>query len=224
MKAKCLRFLMLGAILMSLHTQAALVEWDAFAEDDGLAVKDIQSGLVWLDLSLTAGLSYNDAATQFDGWQVADAKQVGQLFSHAFSDFTDNSGQGAYNGCLVGQLCYAEAQHYASVFGYTPHILAPSFHYSFGLFESSDSSLQMMGTVVQTGLRNANIYSQLYNVDYSGFYHTGLYNLSVYLVKIPELIKPLAVDPNPTHVNEPGSLMSLGTLCVLFMWRKRKQI
>jgi len=41
------------------NANAELIEWDAFNVGDNLAVKDNDSGLVWLDLSQTAGENYD---------------------------------------------------------------------------------------------------------------------------------------------------------------------
>ncbi len=213
----------LGVFLLGFcfSSQASLIQWDAFEVGDGLAVKDESSGLIWLDLSVTAGLSYYEATQRFDDWRLAQYDQVDNLLNQHFSDFTDNSGQGSYINCKAGQTCFEQASQFSTLFGYTPHALAPSFHYSFGLFENANKQLQMGGTVVQNGLRNANIYSSLFAVDYSAFYNAGFYNLSVYLVK--ELENPTTNANLPTlvvSVDEPSSSLAL-LLCGGFLLRSR---
>jgi len=58
---------------------------------------DTESGLDWLHLSETQGLSYNQilASTQpsgeFEGWHVANSGQLGVLFTHGGMNFGGGS-------------------------------------------------------------------------------------------------------------------------------------
>lgn len=221
-------FISVSFCLFLLQWQPAhgqLIEWDAFDTGDSLAVKDLQSGLLWLDLSVTAGMSYQQAGAQFEGWSVASPAQVRTLFAHAFSEFTDNSGQGSQNNCYNGQACFAQASRFSALFGYVNHTFAPSFHYSFGLFESAPGMLQMAGTVVQSALHRANIYSDFYQVGYSGYYTASLYNLSVYLVNssfrtsLSEDTRQIAVA-----VSEPGTVLLLLFLLLAFTLSGRARV
>ena len=77
----------------------AVVAFNANAElvDNGTVTFDSSTGLEWLDLTETAGLSYNYVKTQlasgglFEGWAYASLAQVDGLFDSA-------GGTGPYNG------------------------------------------------------------------------------------------------------------------------------
>jgi len=80
----------LAAVLaLALPTQAALVSTDLFLSGDGLLTRDTQSGLDWLDHSLTLGRSFNDLSGQFgvggqfQGFRFATLTDVNLLFAHA---------------------------------------------------------------------------------------------------------------------------------------------
>jgi hypothetical protein len=67
--------------------QAALISVDYAASGDGLITRDTATGLDWLDLTETAGLSYSGVlSTSFvtmDGFRYATETEVGQLFTNA---------------------------------------------------------------------------------------------------------------------------------------------
>ena len=65
---------------------AALIERDRYNPNDGLITFDSTTGLEWLDVSETQGMSYNDVLSdqsiQFDGWRYATKGEVGDLFGY----------------------------------------------------------------------------------------------------------------------------------------------
>ena len=62
--------LCVGVALMSLAdtSRADLVEADLFVSGDGLLTNDTDTGLFWLDLSETVGLSVQDIRDDSGGW------------------------------------------------------------------------------------------------------------------------------------------------------------
>jgi len=74
--------LMATSCFISIKVHAELV-------DNGSYTSDTASGLDWLDLTETRGLSYNTVLAQmnsggrFDGWTYATREQVNGLLSHA---------------------------------------------------------------------------------------------------------------------------------------------
>ena len=76
-------------MLASVATNASLISHDLNAAGDGLLTHDSSTGLSWLDLTATTGISYNDVLAGFGGYtttlgfRYATANEVGQLFSDA---------------------------------------------------------------------------------------------------------------------------------------------
>ncbi len=67
-------------IALSSNAHATLI-------DNGLFTSDNTTGLDWLDLSISAGQSYNSTATINDGWRYATNEEVENLFNTAFEGY-----------------------------------------------------------------------------------------------------------------------------------------
>ena len=78
---------LLVGVLAAPAAQAALIEVDLLAGGDGLITRDTATGLDWLDLTPTNGISINAAlalsVVADHGFQVATIAQVGVLFANA---------------------------------------------------------------------------------------------------------------------------------------------
>jgi len=79
------RFLLFSLALYGLSTltvNAALI-------DGGSVTRDDESGLEWLDLTLSTNRSYNDVSGEFgiggdyEGWRYASTTEIGLFFTHA---------------------------------------------------------------------------------------------------------------------------------------------
>lgn len=87
-----------GALFLSfaLPARAAFVALNDPAFGPGSITQDTATGLEWLDIDLTAGLSYNDVAAgfgpggAFEGFAHASLEQVDTLFLNAGFSATDN--------------------------------------------------------------------------------------------------------------------------------------
>jgi hypothetical protein len=77
------------------ESKAALIANDLATPGDGLITLDSQTGLQWLDLELTIGLSHNDVTGGLgnswyaDGWRHANASEVCELFDSQIGLPTD---------------------------------------------------------------------------------------------------------------------------------------
>jgi hypothetical protein len=96
------------ASALSFNASAALIEQDLFVSGDNLLTLDTDTGLRWMDLSLTffnedgTGLSYDaisqrllDTEDYLYGFRYATAYEVEQLYSNAgleIRDYYDNTG------------------------------------------------------------------------------------------------------------------------------------
>jgi hypothetical protein len=73
--------------MFAMPLQAALIEQDWSAINDAAITYDSTTGLEWLDVTVTAGLSYNDVAAElgvggaYEGFSFASSQQVAGLFS-----------------------------------------------------------------------------------------------------------------------------------------------
>lgn len=83
--------LMTGMSALAQPGEASLLPVDLFAAGDALLTRDTETGLEWLDLTPTAGLSYDDVAGGAGGWiamgfRVARQSQVNTLYLNAGID------------------------------------------------------------------------------------------------------------------------------------------
>jgi len=80
--------------LFSSNSYAGLIG----VEDHGTYFTDTQSGLDWLDLTATVGLSYEEVTQQlgtgelFEGWGVASANQFGTMWDNITGESTGMNG------------------------------------------------------------------------------------------------------------------------------------
>jgi len=92
-------------ISFSVNASADIISVDWETPGDGLITRDTNSGLEWLDLTVTVGRSANDIRSQilaggeFEGWRFANAFNV-ETFFNAFGGFSIDpaAGTSAYDG------------------------------------------------------------------------------------------------------------------------------
>jgi hypothetical protein len=93
---KSLAIVALAIQSVSLH--AAIITSDLNASGDALITKDTVSGLEWLDLTVTSGLTYDAVFAElgvggdYEGWAFASESQLNSLWS-AFGDAGPYTGQ-----------------------------------------------------------------------------------------------------------------------------------
>lgn len=74
-------------LVFSISSQAALLETDWASPGDSALTYDTATGLEWLDITVTAGLSYNQVAAElgaggaYEGFEFASKQQILGLFS-----------------------------------------------------------------------------------------------------------------------------------------------
>lgn len=102
---KFLKYATLAALIMTGSANAELVETNWLNDSDGFATLDTNSGLEWLDLTLTDGWSINQvkaeigAGGQFEGWRLATAYEVHDLMRNYFGvQYLEGEGQRTYLG------------------------------------------------------------------------------------------------------------------------------
>jgi hypothetical protein len=220
---KLIKVSLFTILLFTTPVKAQLIQWDAFYSGDSLAVKDSESGLVWLDLSLTSGMSFNQAGNAFSGWGYAQAKDVWRLIDTAFSDIQlvrhgTNEVLNYEQNCPNSSSCYVQAQRWQVLFG---AVTSDWYYqtYAFGLYEDDTSRLKMAGSYVN-GTVKANLYGKAFDGVYNSDVTNSLY--STFLVKQP-LVNLLVEQPSvaaPVKVTAPSDRAIL-FLPLLWLVRRR---
>ncbi len=91
------------ALIISTDVSALLI-------DNGSYTTDSESGLDWLDLTETIGMSYNDVSSQFgygglfEGWQYATRNEISTLINAAGGDGIYNGWSTSNNGIVIPLL------------------------------------------------------------------------------------------------------------------------
>ncbi len=90
--------MMLCTIFFTSSATATLIDLDTVTHDDA-------GGLYWLDVSVTGGLSYNDAATAYYplGWRHATTSEMNALFALYFPSL-GHSDKAADEALIANQL------------------------------------------------------------------------------------------------------------------------
>ncbi|MAD16100.1 MAG: hypothetical protein CL579_08490 [Alteromonadaceae bacterium] len=173
------------------QAQAGLIQWDAFNAGDGLAVKDESTGLVWLDLTQTAGKHYDAVSSLYSGWELASYSVVEELLITAFSTINISGSLGEKNKfeqeCSNTSVCFDNAENWQGLFGSISGVNRSYQQYSYGLYLDSEDVLRM-GGVFKNGSGSANLYGTEFNVGYSLDYETKYANgdfnyFGFYLIK-----------------------------------------
>ena len=199
-------------IVLLNNANAQLIEWDAFNDGDGLAVKDDETGLVWLDLSLTAGENYYDAGTMFSGWEHASYEYVEELLDNVFPDITFTGDLGSTysfeQGCAYSNIegtCYQTAKVWQDLFG----AIVGNVYYqkiAYGMYEDEYGILRMGGSYLN-GTGSANRYGVDFSEDYSAYYdvryaNNEFVNFSSFLLLTSSLPEDIVVSY--LEVDEPN--------------------
>jgi hypothetical protein len=145
------------ACLTAIPASAELTSVDLFVPGDGAVTRDRGSGLDWLDVDQTIGLSYQDIVAgaggwQAQGWRHATLDEVCDLFQRYF-------GQGPGAGCTASapppaSVVYTifpsptQASAFIDLFGET-HVEAPTgyprFRVSDGTVTDDDTGDPLVG-------------------------------------------------------------------------------
>jgi hypothetical protein len=219
-----LKLTLLSLTFLCSIAQASLVQWDAFTLDDGKAVKDQSTGLVWLDLDLTAGLTYKQAASSFAGWEYATSTMVESLLEGIFTNINFSGPLGLVyqfeQNCANTSSCYQTAKLWQSLFG---SITGSQYYqqYSYGLYADVDNIIRMGGAYVN-GSGSANRYGSEFSSTFLNDLAAPLYGS--FLVKSDSIAKTITLSNLP--VIQASAPSSFALLClvlpVLFMRLSKK--
>lgn len=180
--------LALTTLVLSTSTNAALIDNDTFTFDTS-------TGLNWLDLSETAGMSYSQALSSNSGWRYATYGEVQNLFGVLFNGYYDTdttrhqslSADNAYSDQAI------DVNNFQSLFGIVDSVTASgkTHSYTYGLYSWGEpSTLRAMGAYSNTdGLTNIQgiEFYQAYTSSFTADGH-GTYLVRTSIVPIPSAV------------------------------------
>ncbi|MDH5446985.1 MAG: PEP-CTERM sorting domain-containing protein [Gammaproteobacteria bacterium] len=173
--------------------------------DQGTSTLDQNTGLEWLDISLTDGSSANNALGIYaaDGWSLATEAQFYTLFDTYFPLYTDPLGYGYES--FYDATTIADATMFNNYFGLT--VDSTTTYYSYGQYMGSDGSMKFGGW--QTA--STSTFTNLHRDRTLGLtVDTGHAALGVFLVRDTTPVEEPAPVVEPTPVSEPATLLLLG--------------
>jgi hypothetical protein len=193
--------LIAATLLLSITSaQADLVESDWQNSGDALATLDTETGIEWLDLTQTDGMSINQAEnllnSTFSGWRLPTRTEVTEMMVNAFP------GQAAFvqgPGSFSGTTFDDEADSFRGLFGHTN--TDSTFDYTFGLFKNDDGQTR---NVITSGVqdRRSDDAAWLYsNYNLSDDYSYSHINFGVYLVSDGGTTLSSQLDPSMNSNN-----------------------
>jgi len=180
--------------------------------DKGATTYDPSTHLSWLDLTATAGQSYNAVTGGFggylsDGWRYASSGELGQLF-------TDAGGVGPFDGFPPN---YPAASNLLSLLG----ILRTSFPFATSIGLLSDPGAAPGTHTI--GYIALEVFIRGSLNTYGGYLQnsTGRSDVGSFLVKADPLAPPVATTPIPATLPLFGA--ALGGLGFIG-WRKKQAV
>ena len=154
--------------------------------DNGTFTTDTESGLDWLDLSVTNGQDYNSATTLNPGWRYATNVEVENIFGLLFEGYYNtnsgfsNSSDGAYADQSI------DVDNFISLFGITG--INASADLSWGFYEDETTILRIFGVTDFFDGRTI-VYGPDHALDYDGRRTNGSGLVGSYLVR--ETVVPI---------------------------------
>lgn len=184
----------------SMAVQAELLSTNWLTEGDSKATLDTSSGLEWLDLTETDGLSINSVSnmlsTNYVGWRLPTATEVTELISNHFSN-------SANSFSTIDELTLDWANH----FGYTSTI-----GQSYGVY-SENGGIYMAGAYARTPSTGFTKYLRSYNIATS-VASDGVFLVSDGGVTISSIQNPELNNASAAPINQVPTPASLGLLAL----------
>lgn len=234
-KFKCIALsLMFG--LSSIGANAELISTDWKIESDSLATLDTTSGLEWLDLTQTKGMSYDQAtgllSSTFLGWRLPTSAEISTLY--------DNGIGAPYTSGVIGigtsDSNFIQSEIFSSMLGETDYSGSTTSHYGL-FFNEENASLNFMGinranltgSAARTNVLFTPLNSGSYE-SYSQYDSMGIYLVSDGGTTLSSINDPSLNENNPNApINNAASvplpatalLMGLGLMGTLR--RKNKE-
>jgi len=177
------------ALVLSSSVNAALISTDLNVVGDGLVTLDTDTGLRWLDLSITDNQTYVDALASNPAWSYATNSQVESLFATLFPGYVETSANHLSVHDNITDTQYQQVINFSNLFGFTGTYNGGL--YSGGLYSDEDGILRMMGSLHDSS--RTIVYGDEFrsNFEYSRS-TSGNSNFGVYLVQTSVVPVPAA--------------------------------
>lgn len=216
MKKWCNTLIIILSICLGITFQAnaALIEAD-YQSGDNNAVFDTVTGLTWLDLTLTVGLSYEDAEAFDNDYRYATNLEVEQLFS----PFDGANFLSIGIAPTVSEPYASLAHEFAQLFGTNLGL------YSYGLYEDENNELKDAGVYLNSP--TPNVYGTDLVFSSEAYRTTGNIIRGTFLVKKPSQSTMNiggAGAAQPVVLSEPSVwLVTMFSILVLANTRARRK-
>jgi hypothetical protein len=198
-------------LLSAASAQASLVETDWNNLGDGLATLDTDTGIEWLDLTQTLGMSINQAegllGSTFDGWRLPTGAEVTQMMVNAFPSVASQT-QWINTGGFTNDVTDNEAGVFRGMFGVT--YTSSDFDYSWGMFKNDSNIPHPSGntfTVLLSGVSDSkidNLVTPYSNASLVNDYNYSHSSRAVYLVSDGGTTVSSILDPS-LNANNPNA-------------------
>lgn len=170
--------LLLGS-LAAASAQAEQIEADWLASGDNLAMLDTATNLKWLDLTLTADMSIDQAqnalATTYQGWRLPTRLEVNTLLSNAMGSGNDFAAQ------VAGSTPYGSPGNQAKLLAFSNLLGQTGNQATLGIVLNDQQSEQGGTEVLFSGV-NTMVNTLYDDLDFgSSDFHASAYG--VYLVQ-----------------------------------------
>jgi len=199
-------------------SQAEIVDTDWKSEGDALAFVDADTGIEWLKLDYTAGMTIEEGLS-IDGWRLATASEVEDLVSHIVpSYFTSTNSYNSYTK-YVNSEQWSTWNSIMGIIGYDH-----GRNWSFGQYLDGDGVATATGT--DFWYQSQYYPSRLFKLDADGDSKTsysGVYLVSDGGTTLSSINDPTinASNPNAPVNQVPASLFGLALCGMLVSARKR---
>lgn len=205
-----------SALFLSFSSHAALMEGDLYENGDGLTTIDTNTGIEWMDLTQTKGMSANEvlADPRFSGWRFPSAEEYTALIQSYLPDIDHDNRLTYYNQKAWPNKNVEIAQIKEMLSFFIGNERDADYLGLYGMYISGNGKVALSGGLLtsrnQYGVhRNA----QFYGLNYGGGgdfdYKNGAY--SMYLVKGGDVNAPLV-----------GTIGALSLAAFGFRFRQRK--
>jgi hypothetical protein len=204
--------------LASMSASAQLISTDWKSTGDKLATLDESTGIEWLDLTQTDGMSIDTAesllSSRFEGWRLPTRSEVTQLMVNAFpsqASFVQGSGSKG----LTNTTTDNEADNFRLMFGTTQ--VSSNYDSTLGMFKNDPGgqySALMSGAYDRKYDDRITLYSNLNTTTYTSYSNTSY---GVYLVSDGGTTQSSLNDPslNANNANAPSSVPLPATAALL---------
>jgi hypothetical protein len=224
---------MIIMLLSITSAQAELVNTDWENAGDNLATLDTETGIEWLDLTQTDGMSINHVESllnsTFSGWRLPTSSEVTEMLVNAFPSESNFYEFGTGSVLKYSATVNTEVTDFTALFGVTRN--SNGNDYTYGIFKSSSnptSNVMFSGARKSTAPNEVILFS---NINASSDLNSSWDARGVYLVSDGGTTLSSQLDPslNANNANAPAvadvpvpttlGLMGLGVLG--FVTRRR---